>query len=57
MPGGEVMGVEIVKSSGDATYDRQAENAVRKASPLPVPEEARLFQKFRRFNLVFSPQS
>ena len=56
IPGGEVVGVEVVKSSGDATFDRQAENGVRKASPLPVPEDRRLYeQSFRRFKFVFKP--
>jgi len=57
IPGGEVAGVEIIQSSGNATFDRQAENAVRKASPLPVPAQARLFQKMRSITFVFDPQS
>lgn len=57
IPGGEVAKVEIVKSSGNPTFDRQAENAVRKAAPLPVPTEPRLFQKMRSITFVFDPQS
>ncbi|MEM7542205.1 MAG: cell envelope integrity protein TolA [Pseudomonadota bacterium] len=56
IPGGEVAGVQVVRSSGNATFDRQAENAVRKAAPLPVPEQPRLFEKMRNINFVFDPQ-
>jgi colicin import membrane protein len=55
IPGGEVTRVEIVKSSGNPSFDRQAENAVRKAAPLPVPAEPRLFQKMRSITFVFEP--
>ena len=41
VPGGEVARVEVMKSSGNPIFDRQAENAVRKASPLPVPNRYR----------------
>lgn len=57
IPGGEVAQVEIVKSSGNPTFDRQAENAVRKAAPLPVPTEPRLFQQMRSITFVFDPQN
>lgn len=57
IPGGEVSRVEIVKSSGNALFDRQAETAVRKAAPLPVPAEPRLFQKMRSISFVFDPQT
>ena len=57
LPNGDVAGVQVVKSSGNATFDRQAENAVRKAAPLPVPSEPALFQKMRSIQLVFDPQS
>lgn len=57
IPGGEVAGVQITKSSGNQTFDRQAENAVRKAAPLPVPTEPRLFQQMRTISFVFDPKS
>ncbi len=56
IPGGEVSKVEVVQSSGNATFDRQAENAVRKAAPLPVPLQPRLFNKMRNISFVFDPQ-
>ena len=55
--GGEVVEARVTESSGNPVFDRQAENAVRKASPLPVPEEARLFQQMREFKFVFAPET
>lgn len=55
--GGEVVDATVVHSSGNATFDRQAEVAVRKASPLPVPADPRLFnQQFREFRFEFAPR-
>ena len=54
VPGGEIAGLEVIQSSGDPTFDRQAENAIRKSAPLPVPEEPRIFQKMRTFKFEFS---
>jgi colicin import membrane protein len=57
LPSGEVMDAVVVSSSGDAVFDRSAENAVRKASPLPVPQDKVLFNKdFRVFAFVFKPE-
>ncbi|MGE4617614.1 MAG: cell envelope integrity protein TolA [Gammaproteobacteria bacterium] len=57
IPGGEVSQVQVMKSSGNATFDRQAENAVRKSAPLPVPADPRLFKKMRSISFVFDPQT
>jgi len=47
----------VIGSSGDPIFDRSAENAVRKASPLPVPQDRNLFnQEFRVFTFVFKPE-
>jgi colicin import membrane protein len=54
-PGGEVVAARIEKSSGNAIFDRRAELAVSKASPLPVPEDPRLFERFREINFIFTP--
>ena len=53
--GGEVIESNIVESSGDATFDQRAEKAVRRASPLPVPTEGRLFNKMRSIRITFEP--
>ena len=53
--GGTVIESNIVESSGDATFDQRAEKAVRRASPLPVPTESRLFNKMRSIRITFEP--
>lgn len=56
LPSGDVMDAAVVRSSGDGIFDRSAENAVRKASPLPVPKNRSLFtRKFRTFAFEFKP--
>ena len=40
IPGGDVIDVKVIKSSGNAIYDRSVERAVRKASPLPLPKDS-----------------
>ena len=53
---GDVLEVSIIKSSGDALFDRSVENAVRKASPLPIPQEKDLFDYFREIEFLFNPE-
>jgi len=55
-PGGEVLDVSIVKSSGNALFDRSVENAVYKSAPLPVPDDPKLFQYIREINIKFDPK-
>lgn len=57
VPGGEVLAVNVVVSSGDAAFDRSAVSAIYKASPLQVPSDADLFNRvFREFNFDFDPE-
>lgn len=57
LPSGDVMNASVVRSSGDSIFDRSAENAVRKASPLPVPKDRALFtKKYRSFTFEFKPE-
>lgn len=57
LPGGEVRNVLIRQSSGNAAFDASAEEAVRRASPLPVPADAALFNEFFRvITLKFKPE-
>lgn len=39
LPTGEVVEVRRVKSSGHAAYDEAVERAIRRSSPLPLPED------------------
>lgn len=55
-PTGEVIEATIVRASGNAGFDRSVENAVYKASPLPLPEDKGLFEHFRELDLRFRPE-
>jgi colicin import membrane protein len=48
LPGGDVLDIKVLKSSGNRTYDTAIERAIRSAQPLPVPEaSSELFPQFR----------
>lgn len=55
-PGGVVLDVQLLSSSGNLALDRSAQAAVFKASPLPVPEDAALFDKVRTIKLTVKPE-
>lgn len=57
LPTGQVMGVEIIRSSGQTVLDESVEKAIYSASPLPVPQDSVVFEReFRRFNMIFRPE-
>lgn len=57
VPTGEVIQVALEKSSGNQALDRSVLAAVRRAQPLPVPKDSRLFeQQFRSFVMSFRPE-
>lgn len=56
-PGGTVLSVTLVTSSGNAALDQSAKIAILKASPLPVPKSPRQFDNFRDLRLTVSPQA
>jgi colicin import membrane protein len=48
LPGGDVLNVVVVRSSGNPAYDSAIERAIRSAQPLPVPApDSELFPQFR----------
>ena len=49
MPGGEVISAKVTRSCGSAALDRSVEAAVRKASPLPMPEDPDIFERAIEF--------
>jgi colicin import membrane protein len=52
LPTGEVIDIQLSKSSGDPVYDKSVIAAVRRASPLPLPPaETGLFDVFRELTL------
>jgi colicin import membrane protein len=55
-PTGEVISATIIRPSGMPAFDRSVENAVYKASPLPVPEDRMLFESVRELKLRFRPE-
>jgi len=59
VPTGQVISVAIVKSSGNAAFDRSAEQAVHKAGRFEKLQELppRVFEQyFRQLRLVFRPE-
>jgi len=54
LPGGLVLSVKLVKTSGVAAYDSAVERAILKAQPLPLPPDGSLFSRFRELHLKFS---
>ena len=52
---GTVLESNIVESSGNELFDQRADKAVHSASPLPVPNEIRLFNKMRTIRITFDP--
>jgi colicin import membrane protein len=59
VPTGRVVNVNVIESSGDAAFDRSAEQAVNKAESFPELKKLpnRVFEKnFRVFNLNFEPE-
>ena len=55
LPGGDVMEVRLLKSSGNAAYDNAAERAIYKAQPLPMPADEGLQKTFRELRLTIRP--
>ena len=51
---GNVLSVVVLKSSGNAVFDRQVMYAVNKSSPLPVPDDDVLKAEFSNIQLLFS---
>ena len=49
MPDGEVISAKVTRSCGSAALDRSVEAAVRKASPLPMPEDPDIFERAIEF--------
>ena len=54
LPSGEVVDAQTGRCNGDEAVRRSVENAVRRASPLPLPPNRALFERNLRF--VFKPE-
>jgi len=55
LPGGTVLTAVLKKSSGNKAYDDAVERAILKSSPLPLPPDVQLFNRFRELDLTFKP--
>ena len=53
LPTGEIIDVQLRKSSGVKAYDEAVQRAILKSSPLPRPDRPELFQ--RALTLRFRP--
>lgn len=49
--GGNVLGVTVIRSSGDPVFDRSIETAVYLAEPLPMPTDPDVLDLLREFNI------
>jgi colicin import membrane protein len=56
VPGGAVLSTQVMRTSGNPIFDRSAENAINRASPLPVPDDKSMFEHFREFEFKFRPE-
>lgn len=57
IPTGDVVSVTITESSGNAAFDRSAEQAVRRSGRFQVPTDMAIFERhFRRVYLLFQPE-
>lgn len=54
LPNGDVVDARTISCNGDAAVQRSVENAVRRSSPLPLPENRALFERNLRF--IFKPE-
>jgi len=56
LPTGEIVGVKLIKSSGNTAYDQAVERAIYKSSPLPTPTDKDAIAQFRKLDLKFQPK-
>jgi len=56
LPSGDVKQVIVVKSSGNAIFDRSAESAVYRAAPWPQPTDPKAAAALRDFQFIFKPE-
>jgi colicin import membrane protein len=56
LPTGEVVSVQVSKSSGNVAYDNAVWRAIEKSSPLPLPADREARDRFvPEFTLIHSP--
>lgn len=53
---GNVLSIQLLKSSSDAVLDRSVQLAIQKASPLPIPSSPDLLSSFKELRLTVRPE-
>ena len=56
IPGGQVVNVQVLNSCGSPLSDQSVETAVTRSSPLPLPPDPTLFDRFRDIKFIFKPK-
>lgn len=56
-PNGDVISVRTVNGSGDSIFDQSVEDAIFKASPLPIPTDLALYEYFKGFLFELNPDT
>jgi len=51
LPGGDILDVKLIRSSGHASFDSAVERAIFLSKPLPLPPDPALFNEFRNLNI------
>ncbi len=54
LPTGEVLSADPVGGSGNKQYNDAVQRGIKRAEPLPLPDDPRLRQQFRSFDLVLT---
>jgi colicin import membrane protein len=54
LPTGEVLSSSVVGGSGDKLYNDAVERGIKRAEPLPLPDDPKLRQLFRSFDLTLT---
>ena len=52
LPGGDILDVQLRRSSGYASFDSAVERAIFLSEPLPLPSNPALFREFRNLNVT-----
>lgn len=53
---GTVLSANVIRPSEDSALDQSAITAIYKASPLPVPSDKDLFNRFKQFTITMTPK-
>ena len=52
LPGGDILNIKLIRSSGYTVFDNAVEGAIFLSKPLPLPPDPVLFSDFRNLNIT-----